>query len=151
MISLKWNFFSSWHGRNIAHLGWNNNHSLLNLNKNSTLLKKKPNTFSHKIDVRFVFISSCLYEVSCLIYIICVCLCIVETNTYCVVFFVLFVCLLCLVYPMLFFWIVYFWLSLRFSLTLRYARSQRKLTRSNCVMMIKDGLPTYLREMLFQV
>ena len=36
-----------------------------------------------------------------IIYVICVCLCIVVSNTYCVVFLVLFVFLLCLVYPML--------------------------------------------------
>ena len=36
-----------------------------------------------------------------LIYVICVCLCIVVSNTYCVVFFNLFVFVLCLVYPML--------------------------------------------------
>ena len=43
---------------------------------------------------------------SCLIYVICVCLCIVVSNAYCVVFFLCF-CLR-LVYPMLpvFFWIV---------------------------------------------
>ena len=39
--------------------------------------------FPHKYDVRFVFTSSCLY-------VICVCLCIVVSNTYCVGFFALF-------------------------------------------------------------
>jgi hypothetical protein len=33
-----------------------------------------PLRFPHKIDVRFVFTSSCLLEGSCLIYLICVCL-----------------------------------------------------------------------------
>ena len=39
--------------------------------------------FPHKYDVRFVFTSSCL---SCLIYVICVCLRILVSNTDCVVF-----------------------------------------------------------------
>jgi len=39
----------------------------------------------HKKNVRFVFTSSCLLKVSCLIYVICVCLCIVVSNTCCVV------------------------------------------------------------------
>ena len=38
--------------------------------------------FLHENDVRFVFIPSCLYEVSSLIYVICVCLCIVVSNMY---------------------------------------------------------------------
>jgi hypothetical protein len=38
------------------------------------------------VHVRFVFTSSCLWEGSCLIYIICVCLRIVVSNTYCVEF-----------------------------------------------------------------
>ena len=46
-----------------------------------------PFRFAHKKnDIRFVFTYSCLYEGSCLIYVICVCLCIVMSNTYCVVF-----------------------------------------------------------------
>ena len=48
-----------------------------------------PNLF----DVRYVFTSSCLQECSCLVYVICVCLHIVMSITYCVVF-------LRLVYPM---------------------------------------------------
>ena len=52
----------------------------------------------NKNDVLVVFTSSCLYEGSCLIYVICVCYRIVMSNTYCVVF--LFCCLR-LVYPML--------------------------------------------------
>ena len=43
----------------------------------------------------FVFTSSCSLEDSCLIYVICVCLYIVVSNTYCVVL------LLCYLYPML--------------------------------------------------
>jgi len=46
--------------------------------------------FQHKNYVRFVFISSCLYEGSCLIYVICVWLRIVVSNTYCVVFLLCF-------------------------------------------------------------
>jgi hypothetical protein len=42
--------------------------------------------FPHKNDVRSVFTSRCSYEASCLIYIICVCLCIMMFNKYCVVF-----------------------------------------------------------------
>ena len=45
-----------------------------------------PLRFPNKNDVRFVFTSSCLQESSCFIYVICVCLCIVMSNTYCVVF-----------------------------------------------------------------
>ena len=55
---------------------------------------------SKKTDVRVVFTSSCLYEGSCLIYVVCACLRIVVSNTYCVVLHFCFVCL-CLVYPML--------------------------------------------------
>jgi hypothetical protein len=44
-------------------------------------------------NVRFIFTSSCLYDGSYLIYVICVCLRIVVSNTYCVVFFLLFVCI----------------------------------------------------------
>jgi hypothetical protein len=43
-------------------------------------------TTSHKNDGWFVFISSCLYGGSCLIYVSCVCMHIVLLNTYCVVF-----------------------------------------------------------------
>jgi len=49
----------------------------------------------HKKNVRFVFTSSCLLKGSCLIYVICVCLCIVVYNTYCVVFLF---CLSCVPY-----------------------------------------------------
>ena len=45
-----------------------------------------PLRFPHENDVRFVFTSSCLYESACLLYVICVCLRIVVSNTYCVVF-----------------------------------------------------------------
>ena len=46
-------------------------------------------TFTHKwkaILVQMVF-TSCLWEGLCLIYVICVCLCIVVSSRYCVVFF----------------------------------------------------------------
>jgi hypothetical protein len=62
----------------------------------------------------FVFISSCLYEGSCLIYVICVRLRIVVSRTYCV--FVLFFFVLCTLCCQ-FLWIVHFWLPLRYSLT----------------------------------
>jgi hypothetical protein len=42
--------------------------------------------FLHKNNVQFVFTSSCLSEVACLIYVICVCLRIEVSNTYRVVF-----------------------------------------------------------------
>ena len=42
--------------------------------------------FTLFVFVQFVFTSSCLYEGSRLIYVICVCLRIVVSNTYCVVF-----------------------------------------------------------------
>ena len=45
-----------------------------------------PLRFPHENDVRFVLTSNCLYENSCLIYLICVCLRIVVSKTYCVVF-----------------------------------------------------------------
>ena len=46
-----------------------------------------PLRFQHENDVRYHFTSSCLYDDSCLIYVICVCLCKVVSNTYCVVLF----------------------------------------------------------------
>ena len=42
--------------------------------------------YLHKNDFQFVFTSSCLYEGSCLLYVICVCLRIVVSNTYCAMF-----------------------------------------------------------------
>ena len=74
-----------------------------------------PLRFPHKNDVRFVFTSSCLQEGSCLIYVICVCLCIGVYNTYCVVFLLCLssscvLCTQCCQFP----WIVHSWLPLRF-------------------------------------
>jgi hypothetical protein len=61
-----------------------------------------PLRFPHKNDVRFVFSSSCFRRGACLIYVIFVCLSVVVSNTYCVVFlFCLSSFLLRLVYPML--------------------------------------------------
>ena len=70
--------------------------------------------FPHTKDVRFVFTSSCLYEDSCVIYIICACLHIVVCNTYCVVFLLWFTswCM----HTLCFLWIVHFWMPLRFYL-----------------------------------
>ena len=45
-----------------------------------------PLLFWHRNDVRVVFASSCVWEGSCLIYVVCVCLRIVVSKTYCVVF-----------------------------------------------------------------
>ena len=58
--------------------------------------------FSHANDVRFVFTFSCLYEGSCLINVICVCLRIVVSNAHCVGFVFVFVffslsCVTCVV------------------------------------------------------
>ena len=69
-----------------------------------------PLRYPHKNYVRFVFTSSCL------IHVICVCLCIVVSNTYCVV------SLLCLSFAFCaqccqFLWIVNSRLPLRYSLT----------------------------------
>jgi hypothetical protein len=50
--------------------------------------------FPYKNDFQFVFTSSSLQD-SHFIYVICVCLCIVVSNTDCVVFFVLFFFVLC--------------------------------------------------------
>ena len=71
-----------------------------------------PLQFPHTNDVRFVFTTSCLYECSCLYYVICACLRIEVSNAYCVLFFFV-LCTLCC----LFLWIVHFWLSRRCSLT----------------------------------
>ena len=65
--------------------------------------------YPNKDDVRFVFPSSYLQEVSCLIYVICICLRIMMSNTYCVVFLVLFVFVFTLCCQFL--WIVLFWYS----------------------------------------
>ena len=75
-----------------------------------------PLRFPHKNCFRFVFTSSCLLEGSCLTYIICVCLRIVVSNTYCVVFCLsssYVICTQCCQ----FLWIVHSWLPLRCSLT----------------------------------
>ena len=56
---------------------------------------------------------------SCLIYVICVCLCIVVSNTYCVEFFIWpSSCVLGVLYCQ-FLWVVHFWLLLRYSLTFK--------------------------------
>jgi hypothetical protein len=52
-----------------------------------------PLRIPHNNDVRFVFTSRCLYEGSCLISVICVCLRIVVSNTYSGVLCFWFVCL----------------------------------------------------------
>ena len=52
---------------------------------------------------------------SCLIYVICVCLCVMVSNTFCVVFFFI-LCSLCCQ----FLWIVHLWLLLPYSLTCIY-------------------------------
>jgi hypothetical protein len=49
-----------------------------------------PLWFPHKNNVRFVFTSDCLWEGSCLIYVICVCLRIVVSNRHCIVFLLCF-------------------------------------------------------------
>ena len=47
-------------------------------------------TISQKNDDRFVFTTSCLHAGSCLIYVICMCLRILLSNTYCFVFLLCF-------------------------------------------------------------
>ena len=65
-------------------------------------------------------VSSCLLEDTCLIYVNCVCLCLVVSNIHCVV------CLLCLfrlVYPMLSVSLdCHFWIALWYSLIFSYRR-----------------------------
>ena len=73
----------------------------------------------HKSHVHFVFTYSSFQERSCLINIICVCLRFVVSNTYCVVLFILIVIVLCAKCCQSL-WIVYYWLSLRYSLTFIY-------------------------------
>jgi hypothetical protein len=70
--------------------------------------------FPHKNDVQFVFSSSCLYECSCLTYVICVFLHIVLSNTYCVVYLL---CSSCVLYALCcqLLWIVHFDWPLLFS------------------------------------
>jgi hypothetical protein len=55
-----------------------------------------------------------------LIYVICVCLGIVVSNTYCVVFLFCFSSSCVHYVPNIFFWVVHFWLPLRCSLTFIY-------------------------------
>ena len=64
--------------------------------------------------VRFLFTSSCLLERSFLIYVICVCLRIMVTNTYCVVTLICFIvlCTQCCQ----FLWVLHFYWPLRYSL-----------------------------------
>jgi hypothetical protein len=72
-------------------------------------------------EVRFIFTSSVLYEGSCLIYVICICLRIVVAKTYCVLCFDLFVFVLCFIYSMLSVSLdCQFLIALRFSLTFIY-------------------------------
>ena len=73
-----------------------------------------PLRFPHKRNDRFVLTSSCLQQVSSLIYVFSVCLLIAVSNTYCVVLcFCLFVFILCTLCCQ-FLWIVHFWLPLRY-------------------------------------
>jgi hypothetical protein len=68
-------------------------HNLSSKNTGCILVRCKsthPLRLLHRNNVRFVLTSSCLYECSCLTYVILVCLRIVVTNTYCVVFLLCF-------------------------------------------------------------
>ena len=76
----------------------------------------RPLRFTHRNDVRFAFAFSVLWECLCFFYIIFVCLHIVASNTYCVVFLFCFFFVLCTL-CFQFLWIVHFWLPLRYSLT----------------------------------
>ena len=95
-----------------------------------------PLPFPHRNDVRFGFVSSCLCEGSCLIYVICVCLCIMlQLFVGGLMSYIRYVCLsvyngiqhiLCYVFALFFvvlctvccqfIWIVHFILPLRYSL-----------------------------------
>ena len=68
------------------------------------------------------FIPICLWEGSCLIYVICVCLRIVVSNSYCAAVFLFClssVCVLCTKCCQ-FLWIIYFWLPFQYFLTFIY-------------------------------
>ena len=65
----------------------------------------------------FWITSSCLWEGSCPVYVMCACVRIVVSNTHCVVLlFFIVLCALCCQ----FLWILNFWLPLRYSLTFIY-------------------------------
>jgi hypothetical protein len=76
-----------------------------------------PLRFPHKHDVRFVFISSCLYGVGVgvMSYLRYMCLCIVVSNTYCVVF--------CFVFDRVVYLMLSVSLDCPFWLPLRYSES----------------------------
>ena len=74
-----------------------------------------PLRFPHGSDVLFVFASSCLWGVSCLVGVICVCLRVMVSSGYCVVFLFCFSLSCCQ-----FLCIVHLWLSLRHSLAFVY-------------------------------
>ena len=76
-----------------------------------------PLRFPHENDVRFIFVSSFMWEDEYLICDFCASLRIGVSSTYCVVvFFCLFSIVLCTLCCQ-FLWIVHFWLPLRYSLT----------------------------------
>ena len=64
----------------------------------------------------FVFTSSCLYDGLCLIYVICVWLYIMVSNTYCIMFFVFVLC--CQFLRIVLFFLLDLWNSLTFIQTL---------------------------------
>jgi hypothetical protein len=64
----------------------NRNMALIMMNSVIPVQNKIKKIKINIVHVRFVFTSSCLWEGSYLIYIICVCLRIVVSNTYCVEF-----------------------------------------------------------------
>jgi len=81
-----------------------------------------PLWFPHQYNVWFVFTPSGLWEGSCLIYVICVCLRIVVSNSYCAAVFLFClssVCVLCTKCCQ-FLWIIYFWLPFQYFLTFIY-------------------------------
>ena len=66
-----------------------------------------PLRFPYKNYVRFVFTSNFLCEISCLAYVVCICLRVVVSNTYCVVF-LFYLSVLCAL-SFLFLWVVCFY------------------------------------------
>jgi len=78
-----------------------------------------PLRFPHKNEVLFVLTSSCLRDGTCLVWVICVCLCIVVSTTYCVVFLFYFSSS-CVPGVASFSGLPFFWLPLEYSITFIY-------------------------------
>jgi hypothetical protein len=79
------------------YMSWRLKSLLDTVHDYSVLFKWELAFYSHDCisSLRVELCTSCLKECSCLIYVICMCLFILVSNTYCVVFFVLFFFVLC--------------------------------------------------------